>query len=102
MKINNQLLIAGVTYEIRKDPKDFGGHFDAGKQIIWIGTKGKKDYQLQVFCHEVIEAILAEKNYRYQLNDFKDNEHYRFLFTHDEFDNICKDIALALKDVING
>ena len=100
MKLPVTVVISGVTYQVKKDKKDYGGKFDAGKQTITIGTKGKSDYQFQVFIHETIEAILTEKNYRFQLSDYKDNEHFRFFFTHDEFDNICKDIALALKGII--
>ncbi len=100
MKLPKTVYIAGVTYQIKKNSKDWGGKFDAGKQIIWIGTKGKNDFQLGVLLHEVLEAILAERNLRFKLNSFEDNEHYRFFFTHDEFDNVCLDLALALKDVI--
>jgi hypothetical protein len=93
------ILIAGSRYTIKKNPKNYGGSFDAGKQVIEVGTKGKPDYQFQVLVHEVIEAILTERNHRYQLSDYKDNEHYLFSFNHDQFDNVCKDIALAFSGI---
>ena len=100
MKIPKKIILAGVEYKIKFSKSEgYGGRFDCGKQVVHIGNKAKPDYRFQVFIHEILEVILTERCYRYAINDSKDNEHFLFNFTHDDFDNICKDLAFALKDL---
>ncbi len=100
MKLPRKITIAGVSYEIILTNKISGGEFNCLKQVIKVGTKGTQDWQFQVLIHEIIEAIFVERNHRYELCNIKDNEHFLFNFSHDEFDNICKDIAFALRGLI--
>jgi len=99
VKLPKTVTIAGREWRIIQDKKMRGGTFDAGKCEIVIGIKYPKDIP-DVFLHEILEAILLERNCRYSLFEKYSNDGYLFVMQHKEFDNVGRDLALALKDVM--
>lgn len=99
MIIPKIVTIAGREWAIIQDKKVRGGSFDAAKCEIIIGTEYPKDIP-DVFLHEVMEAILLERNCRYCLFEKYENGNHLFVMSHKEFDNFGRDVALALKDVV--
>ena len=91
------VIIAGQEWVVKTNKKS-GGSFDAGKCVITVGTKYPQDV-FMVFLHEVFEAILMMRGYRYYTYDASGNPvEYLFNFCHREFDNMMYDVALALRD----
>jgi len=99
MKLPKIVLIAGREWTIKLDPKDGGGSFDGTKNIITIGTKYEQDI-LPTFLHEIIEAMLAEGNYRYSIYANEPMQNFRFVFDHEDFDRIINELSGILKGVI--
>lgn len=59
IKYPKKVPIGSELWEIKLDPKSFGGHFDSTKQLIEVGVAKGKDNLASVenFLHEVGEAI---------------------------------------------
>jgi hypothetical protein len=99
MKIPKTINLCGQTYKIRMDPNSTGGTFSEGKKIIEIGTAWPADVP-ENLLHEVIEGILAIRNARYTVERVNpDNGDYIFVFKHDQYEQLIKDIAAALKGI---
>ena len=100
MKLPKTVTIYGKEWKVTKDPKRGGGSSASSVPEIRIGTKYKSS-MLENFLHEVIEAILMENLLRLQKpHTGNDNGDYIFVLTHEQFENIIPQIALALKDII--
>ena len=101
MKIPKYVTIGGFRWRIIKDKTFGGGSFNGSIPEIRIGTKQGKDDINITFLHEIMEAILAEKLFRYK-KGYKsdDNGNYLFIFNHQELEYITQDLCLALKDVL--
>jgi lipopolysaccharide biosynthesis protein len=95
MKLPKKVNICGAEWTVRPGKKAGGGNFWSSKKLITVGTKTK--YTDDIFLHEVIEAIFANRGMRYcKYLDCREYE-YRFVFTHEEFENAIRDIAAALR-----
>lgn len=101
MKLPKTVIIAGREYRVRKDPKYAGGYFGFKDYEITIGTKCPKD-TANIFLHECLEAICAERGYRYHPHSNPQSTEYRFFMNHYEFESAVVDLALALKDVLKA
>ena len=96
LKIPKSIYLSGKLWRVVTNNKEGGGWFDGGKATISIGTKYPQDVE-DIFIHEILEAILVERKYRYQLSRNRcDNGDLIFIFNHKEFENICADLAFAL------
>jgi len=94
MTLPSELNICGVVYQIKLSPKTAGGETDIGEKVIIIGTKNKKEI-LNIFYHEIGEAIGHERGVRY--TRYQDgNDGVRFLLTHHEYENIIADIIAVV------
>ena len=101
MKLPKKVIICGQDYKVIRKKKLLGGYFKSGNQEIGVGTNLTPQHILETFLHEVIEAILTERNLRYQLGySTPDNGDYLFSFTHKDLENLVKDIQIALKGVL--
>jgi hypothetical protein len=96
MKLPKSVNICGKEIPLKEKRKEGGGSFDFRKPIITIGTKYEIDIP-ETFLHEILEAILVERMFRYQLRGVGDNGDYLFVFNHEQFNIICSDLANALK-----
>ena len=95
MKIPKSVVIAGKTYKVSND-KDFAGaHFATAEQTIKLGTGYNEEIRTIFFLHEVIEAIMTERQLRYSV--YEDSGHL-FVMNHDQYQNLVNDIYFALKD----
>lgn len=92
--IPETVTICGDIWKVVTNNKS-GGCFDGGKKIITIGTYWPSDVA-NIFLHEVIEAIFTERLMRYGLYSGTENDGYRFVFDHKEFENAILDIRKAL------
>lgn len=94
-----KILIAGVEYTITYKPNMSGGTTDLVKKFIHIGTRGKKDI-LNIFIHELGEAILYERGLRYDRYSGNDtNDGVRFILTHHEYENLIGDIITIVSQL---
>ena len=103
MKLPKTITICGRVYKIKEDKNLLGGKFFCGEQVIVIGTKDNphQDELLNIILHEIIEAILTERNLRYKLQYVEvENGHYLFNFNHQDFENWIADLTCALKPFI--
>jgi hypothetical protein len=91
--------IAGVEWEVHTNDL-YGGGFDSSIPALVIGKAMPKMIPT-IFLHEVIESILTERGLRYKMNQDGGNGDIIFVFNHKEFDNIVRDIALALDGLLN-
>lgn len=99
MKIPKKIIICGKEFKIILDKKKSGGSFTFSDCTIIIGGLYPEDIP-NIFLHEVIEAIFAERGMRYKLYNDSQNQDYRFVFNHQEFENAIFDVAYALKDYL--
>ena len=99
MKLPLKLTICGKVYKIiRKDLG--GGEFCLGDQRIVIGTRWSDEVQFETFIHEIMEVILAEKDFRYSREvDQRTNGDYLFSFNHKEFENAMDEFSYVLRQV---
>lgn len=102
MKFPKTIIIAGRTWKISINKKDRGGWFNSDKGTILIGTKSyTKEETMQVFIHEVLEAVMSNNLLRYKLPYVKnDNGNYMFVFNHKEFEKVVTDFYLAIKEIL--
>ena len=100
MKLPKTVIIGGQVWKIKTNKKLGGGRFWGKKNLIEIGTECPANIP-SIFLHEVIEAILVERDCRYdQYGGMDGMENFLFSFYHKDFIQIIKDIDLALKDII--
>jgi hypothetical protein len=99
MKLPKIVNICGKEIPLKEKPKEGGGSFDFRDPLIEIGTKYKIDIP-EIFIHEILEAILVERMFRYSLRNIGENGDYLFAFNHEQFNVICSDLANALKDYL--
>jgi hypothetical protein len=97
MKIPNKVPICGRMYKIRTNSKTFEGSFSEADQCITVGTAFPPDIP-EILLHEIVEATCAIRNIRYVAERGEpDNGDYRFMFNHDEFENMIKDVTESMK-----
>jgi hypothetical protein len=100
IKLPKTVIIGGQTWKIQKNKKYSGGKFWGAKNLIEIGTECPHNIT-RAFLHEVLEAILMERDCRYdQYGGMDGNENYLFSFYHKDFIQIINDLELALRDVL--
>jgi len=92
-------MICGVPHKLKQTDKHNGGSYDEATKTIEIGTKFPEDVP-EVLLHEVIEACAAVRDLRYALEKAEvTNDHYRFVMSHKDFEQLMKDVAAALKGI---
>lgn len=101
MRLPKTVTICGKTYELKKDPKMFGGKGSTGEQSITIGTEyGKEDHIFENLIHEVAECIMTYRGFRYCDSGEKGDAGLIFVMTHKEFDNAMVDLAGTLYPLV--
>jgi hypothetical protein len=101
MKLPKTVIIGGREWTVTTNPKINGASSNNNKTRMEIGTAGGTENACQNFLHEVIESILDERMKRFQQPYAEPNNgHYVFVFNHAEFEEMVKDIYLALKGII--
>jgi hypothetical protein len=99
MKLPSKLLICGVVYKLKQSCKHNGGSYDEATKTIEIGTELPEDVP-EILLHEVIEACAATRDLRYALEKEElTNDHYKFVLSHKEFEQLMKDVAASLKGI---
>jgi len=96
--------IVGKTYRVFEKKKKGGGWFYGKVQKIYIGEDQSKEGKLEILLHEVLELALMECGYRYarfQVNrDGYDNDGYKFVMDHAEYENFVRAFAGSLRPFI--
>ena len=99
MKLPKSVNICGKMFSVVSDKDSDGGNVDMEKRIITVGTMNKDDI-LENFLHEVGEAILVTREFRYaREREEKDSADYRFIMNHEEWTLFGKDMSIALKNL---
>ena len=99
MKLPHHILICGVQHKLKTSAKHNGGSYDEATKTIEIGTEFPEDVP-ENLLHEVIEASAAVRDLRYALEKAElTNDHYRFVMSHKEFEQLVKDVAASLKGI---
>ncbi len=98
MRLPRKVIIDGKEWTVKKDPKTNGGY--GNPYEIIVGTKEKQKI-LENFLHEVLELVLFYSHHRYR-NHHTDWEKGDLIFTfnHYQFEKVCSDLALAIKDIV--
>lgn len=96
MKFPSKVLISGVTYTVSLDKTRGDGECDLSSKHITIGIVCPSEAR-EIFFHEVFEATLHERGHRYMRYE-QGNDGLRFVMDHHDFENVCKDLIVALKD----
>jgi len=100
MKKPKKVVIAGREWSVVWDKTVEGACFDGNSAMIVIGRDGKGS-EMELYLHEVLEALLHERGHRYHYYcSDGGNEKRIFSFNHAEFVNIVKDLALILKPLL--
>ncbi len=97
MRLPNKCIIAGREFKIDRGTNEKGGAFFGDESKIYVERRKDNQEDMQIFIHEVIEAILTYRGHRY---DNVYSGEWVFMFNHDEFTSVCYDIYLALKGVL--
>lgn len=97
-----RVLIAGQEWKVQWDKRSVdGGSFDTYDAKIVIGDNGHGG-DLETYLHEVLEAILHNRQLRYHIYCDRDNEKKLFSMDHAQFVNVIQDLAAALRPIIKG
>lgn len=99
MRIPKTINLCGKPCKVLVDASHDGGTFCINKREIVIGIANPEVIE-ENFIHEVSEAILAVRDYRYALErEELDNGDYRFFMNHQEFQLFARDLSIALRGV---
>ena len=99
MKIPKKIPICGRPYKVKVDPTHDGGSLSEADQLIVIGTVDPKKVP-DIFLHEVWEATVAIRNFRYVLQRAEpDNGDYLFCMNHAQYEQVISDVANSLSGV---
>ncbi len=100
MRLPRKVIIDGKEWTVKKDPKSNGGSgFNKNKTII-VGTEWEAD-TLENFLHEVLEIILTQSYMGYyNIHTRYENGDKIFVMNHTQFEKVCSDLALAIKDIV--
>lgn len=98
MRLPKKVQISGKTYNVRANPKKWGGRCRTGKQEIGVGTAKNQSGEriLTNYIHEVLEAVTLERKLRYEASD----DEIVFVMTHKQFENFAEDVTTALRPII--
>ena len=94
MKLPNKVSICGSDWTVTQNKNGGRGRFFSSKKEIVVGVKSK--YIEEIFLHEVIESIFANRGMRFDRWGLDREYDYLFSFTHHEFEQAVRDIAAAL------
>lgn len=98
-KCPKTVLICGRPYKVKLDPTHDGGQFSETDQTIVVGTISPSKIP-DIFLHEVVEAVMALRNYRYVVQRGElDNGDYRFFLNHTEYELLITDVANSLAGI---
>jgi hypothetical protein len=98
MKIPKKVVICGAEWRIIQTKKKIGGFFRSRDKIIKVNVGSK--YIKEILLHEILEAIMANRGLRYDRYGIEMQEDLKFVFSHTEFEQMVRDIAMALKDML--
>jgi hypothetical protein len=99
MRLPKTVNVCGKTVSVQANREHDGGSFDDESYIMEIGTKDPSEVA-ENFLHEVGEAIMVIRDFRYaKEREELENDDYRFLLNHTEWQLFAKDLAIALKGV---
>lgn len=99
MRLPKTINICGKLYRVKADPDNDGGSVDTEKLTITIGT-GDPSEVAENLVHEVGEAVMMARDFRYAAErETPENEHYRFVLDHKEWQLFAKDLSIALKGI---
>lgn len=98
MELPKTVNICGMTYGVKTNNKSYDGTGSTCNPHIVVGTKSKNNERYwEIFFHEVMEVAACERGYRYGGGH---SENAVFVMNHKEFDNFSRDIAVALRPMI--
>ncbi len=94
MTIPKTLKMFGYDWQVHTVKTRAGGAFNWQTKVIHIGTenKGKED----VFCHEILEALLVHGYHRYTPRE--GSSEYLFSFNHTDLTKLAEQLSQFLKD----
>lgn len=96
-QLPKSVIISGKKYKIILDKNSTNGETNLSDGIIKIGIQNLLQVE-ETLLHEILEAILYERGHRYSI--YPDgNDKLKFVYDHSEFENMCKDILLVLKEI---
>lgn len=98
MKLPKKVIISGKEFKVKLKKNSYSGHFSTIPAVMIIGTKGEEQQRREVFMHEILEAILTVRNYRFENAELPQN--YHFCFDHKDIIDIAKDLSFAIKDIV--
>lgn len=99
MQLPRYVMICGKRFTVKQDKSHDGGSFDEAASTIVIGTLDPEEVP-ENFIHEVGEAILAIRDFRFvPQKEELENGDYRFFLDHKDWQLFAKDLAAALKGV---
>ena len=99
MKIPRSVILCGKPCKIIQESDHNGGEFSCAEMTIKIGTADPDQIE-ENFVHEVSEAILAIRDYRYITEKLEpDSGDYRFFMDHKEFQLFARDFAIAMRGI---
>ena len=97
MRLPSSVPIAGRVCQVTTGEGTDASYCRKTGTIVLGGKNESK--MAELFIHEVLEAILFERGHEYYIYAGDTNEKLLFNMNHAEYDNVCKDLALALKGV---
>lgn len=98
MKLPKTVEISGITYPVGMDKTAYDGNGTTSEPRITVGTKSKNNERYwEIFLHEVMEIVACERNYRYGGGS---SDGSVFVMSHKEFDNFSRDVATAIRPMI--
>lgn len=99
MKLPKSVIINGYKWNVKEDPNMYGGGFECKNKTIIIGGVVPNE-KLEIFLHEVAEAVLTTRGHRYNMYGNGTNDRLLFSLYHHELENVIKDVMIAIKDII--
>ena len=97
-KLPKKIVVAGKEYVIEEHPNEHSACAFVNPFLIKIGTKNKENTR-ELFLHEVVELILYQYDLRFSLGEGDAEDTHRFVFNHDEFSHVIRELACSLKGI---
>ncbi len=95
-KLPKTVSIGGEMWKVESNQKHSGAQFYWKERLISIGTMSDNDVA-EAFIHEVLECIIVARRLRFSnAGNDSDNGCYRVVMNHDEFEQVARDLTMAL------
>lgn len=98
MRLPKSVVIAGLDFRVKYNRSVDGADWSSRTGLIRINPK-RGEPVFALFLHEVIEALMTRRGYRYEKNENCNCEDL-YIFSHPQYVELIRDLAVILRPML--